>query len=140
MSATDPDAGADEAKPEGAPAKSFGNISEHHWSKARAGSNQEALEYYRQRSHAPGVEQGGSARNFYCMQCDGVIPYEPPPRAAAEHCPHCGASLEGIARRYFNWVEINEPAKSDLAALLPLLIAGALVLFLVLFFVLKRFL
>ena len=48
-----------------------------HWSVARKDENQEALEYYRQRSHAPGVEEGGGPRNFYCMRCDGVIPVEP---------------------------------------------------------------
>ena len=49
-----------------------------HWSRARKDSNQEALEYYRERSHAPGVEAGGGPRNFYCMRCDGVIPEVPP--------------------------------------------------------------
>ena len=83
--------------------KSFGNMSDAHWSRARAGSNAEAIEYYRQRSLAPGVEAGGSERNCYCMECDGVIPIE----RSVEACPHCGASLEGMARRYFNWVEIN---------------------------------
>lgn len=156
MSATDPEPEAGAERDEAPPVKSFGNIGPHHWSRSRAGTNEEALEYYRQRSHAPGVEEGGGARNFYCMECDGVIPFESAADTNAEpttdehlglplggvrgHCPHCGASLEGMARRYFNWVEINEPAKSDLKALLPLLIAGALVLFLVLFLVLRRFL
>jgi len=54
------------------------------------------------------------------MKCDGVIPTEHPDEA----CPHCGASLEGVAKRYFNWVEIDEPPASDLRALLP--VAGAL--------------
>ena len=110
-------------------AKSFGNISDAHWSRARAGANQEALEYYRRRSQAPGVKEGGGARNFYCMECDGVVPEEP----GLERCPHCKASLAGMARRYFNWVEINEPARGDaatvlkpiLAVLLGLLLAAA---------------
>ncbi len=106
------------------PSPSFGNMSEHHWSRARADSNQEALEYYRKRSKAPGVAEGGAERNFYCMNCDGVIPYD----TQATVCPHCGAALEGSVKRYFNWVEMNDPPKSDLRALLPwfLLALGAL--------------
>lgn len=103
---------------------SWGNISEHHWSRARRGANQEALEYYRARSRAPGVEQGGAERNFYCMECDGVIPHVP----RVESCPHCGAELDETVRRYFNWVEIDRPAESDLRALLPLLLVGAVAL------------
>lgn len=117
--------GAEPERPPGTGAeKSFGNMSERHWSRARAGTNAEALDYYRERSRAPGVAGGGGARNFYCMECDGVID------ADAEHarCPHCGADLEEAARRYFNWVEINEPPKSDARALLPFLIAGVLLL------------
>jgi hypothetical protein len=106
-------------EPEDAP-KSFGNMSERHWSRARAGANAEALEYYRQRSRAPGVAEGGGPRNFYCMRCDGVIPHD----QAGPACPHCGAPIEGAARRYFNWVEINEPPQSDLRALLPLLLGA----------------
>ena len=105
------------------PTKSYGNISDQHWTRSREGQNQEALEYYRERSHAPGVAEGGGPRNHYCMQCDGVIPTD----HEGEACPHCGASLEGVTRRYFNWVEIDEPPRSDLAALLPYLIGGALV-------------
>jgi hypothetical protein len=136
--------GNPESKPEDEPqsaaardphAKSFGPMSEHHWSRARAGANAEALEYYRQRSRAPGVAEGGAPRNYYCMECDGVIPFE----FAGTACPHCGASLDGAAKRYFNWVEINEPARSDFKALLPFLIGGALILVLVLAFVLWRF-
>ncbi len=106
------------------PSPSFGNMSEHHWSRARADSNQEALEYYRKRSKAPGVAEGGAERNFYCMSCDGVIPHD----TQAAVCPHCGAALEGSVKRYFNWVEMNDPPKSDLRALLPwfLLALGAL--------------
>jgi hypothetical protein len=70
------------------------------------------------------VAEGGAERNFYCMQCDGVIPFEPP-RAA---CPHCGAALEGKARRYFNWVELDAPPPSDARALLPLFGLVALLL------------
>jgi hypothetical protein len=112
--------------------KSFGKMSEHHWSKARADLNREAIDYYRERSRAPGVAAGGTERNFYCMKCDGVIPYDHPGSA----CPHCGESFAGMARRYFNWVEINEPpgsgggagAKSDFRALLPFAAAGLLAL------------
>lgn len=111
----------DPAKP---PPKSYGNISEHHWTRSREGRNQEDLDYYRQRSHAPGVADGGGPRNFYCMECDGVIPTD----QAAETCPHCGASLEGVARRYFNWVEIDQPPDSDVRALLPIAAALLVVL------------
>lgn len=93
--------------------KSYGNMSDSHWSRARSGTNEEALEYYRERSRAPGVAEGGAERNYWCMECDGVIPHD----HAGTACPHCGASLEGMAKRYFNWVEINEPARSDFAAL-----------------------
>jgi hypothetical protein len=111
----------DPAKP---PPKSYGNIDEHHWTRSRKASNQEALDYYRERSHAPGVAEGGGPRNFYCMQCDGVIPTDQEGAA----CPHCGVSLEGVARRYFNWVEIDQPPSSDLRALLPVAAALLVVL------------
>ena len=106
------------------PRPSFGNMSDEHWSRARRDSNQEALEYYRQRSKAPGVAEGGAERNFYCMECDGVIPHG----TDAKVCPHCGASIEGGVKRYFNWVEMNEPPRSEFRALLPwlLLALGAL--------------
>jgi hypothetical protein len=104
--------------------KSFGNMSDAHWSRARAGTNEEALEYYRERSHAPGVEEGGGPRNFYCMHCDGVVPTEPPPG----RCPHCGAEISGVARRYFNWVELDQPVKSDFRSLLPWAAVGLAVL------------
>jgi len=98
-------------------------MSERHWSRARAGRNQEALEYYRARSKAPGVKEGGAERNFYCMACDGVIPFD----LQAQSCPHCGAKIDEKVRRYFNWVEINEPPQSDLRALLPILVPLALI-------------
>ncbi|MBL8862899.1 MAG: hypothetical protein JNK02_12950 [Planctomycetes bacterium] len=111
------------APPPGQPAssaKSFGNMSDAHWSRARAGANAEALSYYRARSQAPGVREGGGARNMYCMRCDGVIPLEPAVRA----CPHCGAGFDGEAQRYFNWVELDRPPRSDARALLPLFAAA----------------
>ncbi|MEY2746481.1 MAG: hypothetical protein RL112_1523 [Planctomycetota bacterium] len=103
--------------------KSFGNISDAHWSRARSGANAEAMDYYRQRSKAPGVKEGGGPRNFYCMECDGVVPDQP----GLERCPHCQASLAGMARRYFNWVEINEPSRGDAAAVLKPIAATTLV-------------
>ena len=114
---------------------SFGNIGEHHWSRARRDANPEAIEYYRSRSQAPGVAEGGSSRNFYCMECDGVIAHD----WQGESCPHCRAALAGMSKRYFNWVEINEPAASDLRALLPFLIGGIVLLALVLAAVLAVF-
>jgi len=103
---------------------SFGNMSAQHWSRSREGTNTEALDYYRERSHAPGVREGGGARNFYCMRCDGVIPHDPAPGA----CPHCGEPTEEAAKRYFNWVEINDPPRSDARAVLgPVLLVLAAV-------------
>jgi hypothetical protein len=115
------------ADPEPEGAKSFGNISDRHWSRARAGMNEEALAYYRERSHAPGVEEGGGPRNFYCMHCDGVIPVDPP----LAKCPHCGGEITGVARRYFNWVELDQPARSDFRSLLPHAAGGAFLLLLI---------
>ena len=104
--------------------KSFGNMSEAHWSRARKDLNPEALEYLRSRSQAPGVAEGGAERNFYCMQCSGVIPYAPP----RESCPHCGVTLDESVKRYFNWVEMNDPPRSDLRALWPFFLGGLVVL------------
>lgn len=95
-------------------------MSDAHWSRARTGTNAEALDYYRERSKAPGVASGGAARNFYCMHCDGVIAFD----HAGERCPHCDGAIEGGARRYFNWVELNETTKSDARALLPFALGG----------------
>lgn len=103
---------------------SWGPISERHWTRARAGQNAEALEYYRERSKAPGVREGGDVRNFYCMECDGVIPYQSGP----VQCPHCGARVEPGLRRYFNWVEMELPAPSDKRFLLGVAAAGVFVL------------
>jgi hypothetical protein len=111
--AAPPDPGPDADRPA---APSFGPMSPEHWSRARTGLNAEALDYYRTRDHSPGVAEGGAERNFYCMSCDGVIPYDPETAA----CPHCGAELGEAARRYFNWVEINEPPPSDVRPLLAL--------------------
>ncbi len=103
---------------------SFGNMSDDHWSRARKDKNQEALNYYRERSKAPGVADGGAARNFYCMSCAGVLDFD----TQASACPHCGAVIEGGARRYFNWVEMDEPKKSDFLVLMPWLVAGLVLL------------
>jgi len=107
-------------------------LGEDHWSKARAGENEEALEYYRERSKAPGVEEGGGPRNHYCFECDGVIELEYDSREPApkvpEACPHCGAKIEGGARRMFNWVELDQPPASDARALLAPALGGLLVL------------
>lgn len=102
---------------------SYGNISEHHWSRARADSNREALDYYRERSKAPGVAAGGGARNFYCMKCDGVIPHE----SAVAACPHCGEPLDANVKRYFNWVEMGDPPENEFRTLAWAL--GAIALF-----------
>ena len=107
-------------------------LGEDHWTKTRAGENEEALEYYRERSKAPGVEEGGGARNHYCFECAGVIELEYDSREPApkmpETCPHCGAKLEGGARRMFNWVEIDQVPSGDARALLVPVIGGLLIL------------
>jgi len=59
------------------------------------------------------------------MNCDGVIPHE----ESNEICPHCGTKIEGETRRYFNWVEIDQPPPSDRKlqlTLLAILLAAAL--------------
>ena len=94
--------------------KSYGNMSEDHWSRTREAVNAESLEYYRGRNHAPGVEEGRTARTFYCMECDGVVPWDD---FKGDRCPHCGAAIEGSARRYFNWVEIDRVPPRDRTAL-----------------------
>lgn len=111
--------------------KSFGVSDERHWAKARKELHQEELEFLREKSHAPGVAEGGALRNHYCMECNGVIPLEYDSRESAEaippeHCPHCGAALEGGIRMMFNWVEMDQVPGSDLRALLPFMIAGLL--------------
>ncbi len=106
------------------PVPSYGNMSEHHWSRTRGARNAEAIEYYRRRSQAPGVEEGGAARNSYCMACDGVIPWD---SFQGGSCPHCGTPLEGNTRRYFNWVEIDRPPTGDARAVLPWLLGGLFV-------------
>jgi len=113
--------------------KSFGNISEHHWSRARKDTNAEALEHLRERSRAPGVAEGGSSRNHYCLECHGVLPLaydqrKPADQSTQEHCPHCGAELDPRVRAMFNWVEIDQPPGSDLHALLPVLLIGLIAL------------
>lgn len=110
-------------RPDAGP-KSYGNISDDHWTRARKDENQEAIDYYRERSKAPGVAEGGGLRNHYCMACDGVIPTD----HEGDACPHCGAEIEGQTRRYFNWVEIDQPPESDLRALLPLALGAVAVL------------
>jgi len=111
----------DAAKPGAA---SRAPMDESHWSRARRDSNPEALEYYRSRSRAPGVAEGGAARNFYCMRCDGVIPFDPPTDA----CPHCGERIDENVKRYFNWVEIAEPPASDFIPLLKVAALGVAVI------------
>lgn len=105
--------------------KSYGNMSDNHWSKTRGERNREAIDYYRDRSSAPGVAEGGEARNFYCMECDGVIPWDD---FQGDACPHCGAEIDGSVRRYFNWVEIDRTPDADRTALFLVLALGVAVL------------
>ena len=107
------------------PAKSYGNMSEDHWSRTRGERNAEAIDYYRQRGQAPGVAEGGDARNFYCMECDGVVPWDD---FQGEDCPHCGAAIDGNVRRYFNWVEIDTPESDRTATLIAATLVLAAVL------------
>ena len=120
--------------------KSVGSWSyddERHWSKRRKGKNPEAMEYYKRRSKAPGVEEGGGVRAQYCHECDGVIPLEydqrkPADTSEVQRCPHCGAEVDPRIRRMFNWVEIDQPPPSDLAVVLPWLGLALVVVMLVL--------
>ncbi len=111
---------------------SWGDVDEQHWSKTRGDRNDEVLDYYRRRSKAPGVAEGGASRNQYCMECDGVIPLSysqmEPAQKKKQNCPHCGATLEGRIHRMFNWVEIDQPHEGDVRAFLPFLIGGGLLL------------
>ena len=133
----------DDGEPSGPPAKSFGNMSDAHWSRTRAGMNEEALEHYRNRSRAPGVAEGGASRNHYCMECDGVIALEydsrDPAAGPPTQCPHCGAELEPRVRAMFNWVEIDQVPGSDFRALLPFLVAGLVAIAAAVFLVLRYF-
>jgi len=109
---------------------------ERHWSRLRKGKNQEAMDYYKERSHAPGVAEGGGVRAQYCQECDGVIPLEYDQRKAAnrkkkQKCPHCGAPVSQTVRRMFNWVEIDQPPPSDIAAVAPWFAGGCLVFVLI---------
>lgn len=94
----------------------------------------EDLEYYRERSDAPGVREGGSERNHYCMECNGLIPLHYDRRRPAgrrdapEACPHCGAELDPRVRAMFNWVETDQVPDSDFRALLPWALGAVLVL------------
>ena len=99
-------------------------MSDRHWSRARRDHNREAIDYLRERSRAPGVAEGGGARNFYCMNCDGVIPHDAP----GSSCPHCGAAIEAGVRRYFNWVEMSEPQRREPRVLLPWILLALLAL------------
>jgi len=142
QSPTEPDPGAPGSGSGSEPPR--GPLDEEHWSRARSEMNQEALDYYRERSKAPGVAEGGASRNHYCLECNGVLPlsYEQrkPAEEAVEHCPHCGASLEGRVRAMFNWVETDQVPPSDVAALLvPAAIASLSLVgvALILFFLLR---
>jgi len=113
--------------------KSFGNMSDQHWSKTRAGSNEEALAYLRDRSQKPGVAEGGAARNMYCPSCQGVVPLSydssQAPTGEEKRCPHCDVLLDERVMEMFNWVEIDQVPGSDAKVVLPILaLALALVL------------
>lgn len=105
---------------------SWGPVSERHWSRARKDANREALEHMRERSRAPGVAAGGGARNVYCLECHGVIPFDGGAKPAT--CPHCGAALDARVQAMFNWVEIDEAPRGDLGALVRVALAGLAVL------------
>lgn len=124
--------------------KSFGVDDDSHWSKARKELHAEEIEFLRERSQAPGVAEGGALRNHYCMNCNGVIPLEYDSSESAEalpieHCPHCGAKLEGGVRMMFNWVEMDQVPGSDLRALLPFIVVGFLFLAVLAFFLWRHF-
>ena len=133
MSAGEPDPPAgDSAEADGPNPPSWGNMGPRHWSRTRKDANPEALEYLRERSRAPGVAEGGSSRNHYCMECNGVVPLAYDQRAPASkerlHCPHCGAELDRGVRAMFNWVEMDQPPDSDLkAVMLPALLIAVII-------------
>lgn len=113
--------------------KSYGDVGDKHWSKARTELHHEEMEFLRERSRAPGVAEGGDLRNHYCMNCHGVIPLQYSMTDSAEtipeeHCPHCGVKLDGNVRMMFNWVEIDQVHGSDFKALLPFFLGGLVVL------------
>jgi len=116
----------DKAKP------SWGNVDENHWTRTRGERNKESIDYYRERSHAPGVAEGGELRNHYCMECKGVIPLaydqREPASEVIEKCPHCGVELDPRVREMFNWVEIDQPPDSELRALIPLFLGVAVLI------------
>jgi hypothetical protein len=103
----------------------------------------EDLEYYRERSAAPGVREGGAERNHYCLSCNGVIPLRYDRRRPAgkerETCPHCGVDLDPRVRAMFNWVETDQVPDSDLRALLPWALAGLAVVVAVVLLALRWF-
>jgi hypothetical protein len=105
-----------------------------HWSRARADSNRETIDFLRERSRAPGVAEGGAERNHYCLECNGVIPLHydrrNPAAGPPESCPHCGATLDQRVRAMFNWVEIDQVPPSDAGPLLRLagLVLGGIAL------------
>ncbi len=124
---------------------SWGVMDERHWSRSRGDRNAEVIEYYRQRSHAPGVAEGGGLRNSYCLECDGVIPlqyFQTEPvdsKAPLKTCPHCGVKLDRRVQRMFNWVEIDRPHDGDFKAILPLLLGGLLLIGLVIAWLISIF-
>ncbi len=120
---------------------SVGQVTDEHWSRARAELNKDALDYLRERNSAPGVADADkNPRNSYCMECDGVLPLSYDSRSPAskktERCPHCGAKIERNIRRMFNWVEMDQVPDSDLKALLPLFAGVGLVLALLVWWIL----
>ena len=50
------------------------------------------------------------------------------PSGERENCPHCGAELDERVREMFNWVEIDQVSGSDAKALLPIFLAGLIVI------------
>jgi hypothetical protein len=126
--------GDDEGWREQAPGDehSWGRVSDRHWSRKRKGKNRAAIEHMRARSQAPGVAGGGGARNHYCLECNGVIPFDGSAKVLV--CPHCGAALDARVQATFNWVEIDDAPQGDFGALvrvaalgLAVLVAAALV-------------
>ncbi|QDU67777.1 hypothetical protein [Engelhardtia mirabilis] len=132
-----PDSGPDAGPSADSDAKSSterhsAKLPESHWARARDGTNTEALEYLRNRSKAPGVADGGSERNHYCLKCNGVLPLRYDSRKAAEKvppkkCPHCGEPIEQRVRAMFNWVETDQVPGSDARAMAPLVVGLILI-------------
>ena len=125
-SRSEPPGGAPlEERPNGSSSqRSYGNMSEHHWSKTRGERNREAIDYYRERSRAPGVEEGGGPRTSTAWTATGSSPTT---RGSARARTVARSSTARSGGTSTGW-EIDRPPASDLRALLPWMVLVAALL------------